>query len=207
MGRWVPQHRPTKFADKNDQQMKQMNMAQDFFVGPANGWLILQLMTKSGSETKLILSHGHLVDGCDSDMNSMSSLNSNLSCRFLNNTIDSCLWKLTQGHFLTHIFIACRPALFWKQIWSHLCRATPPGKNHMLFANYTFYLLLLLLTPKTVSMSSAHIRMNKAQKTFSSPRLIDASSWNTLISTSAVLNTLQPCGLRGGYSLARIFIL
>lgn len=58
-----------------------------------------------------------------------------------------------------------------------------------LFANYTFYLLLLLLTPKTVSMSSAHIRMNKAQKTFSSPRLIHASSWNTLISTSAVLNT------------------
>ena len=37
-------------------------------------------------------------------------------------------------------------------------------------------------------MSSAHIRMNKAQKTFSSPRLIHASSWNTLISTSAVLN-------------------
>ena len=54
---WVggsPQHRPTKFADKNDQQMKQMNMAQNFFVGPANGWLILQLMTKSGSETKPI---------------------------------------------------------------------------------------------------------------------------------------------------------
>lgn len=140
-------------------------------------------------------------------INSMSSVKSNLSRRFLNNTIDSRLWKLTQGHFLIHIFIACRPALFWKQIWSHLCRATPRGRNHMLTANYTFNLLLLLLTPKTVSMSSAHIRMNKAQKTFSSPRLIHASSWNILISTSALLNTLQPCGLPGGYSLARFFIL
>ena len=120
-----------------------MNMAQDFFVGPANGWLILQLMTKSGSETKLILSHGHLVDGCDSDMNSMSSLNSNLSCRFLNNTIDSCLWKLTQGHFLTHIFIACGPALFWCGSGSRF-EVICAGPRHQV--RITCYLLTTLST-------------------------------------------------------------